>query len=338
MYQTKWILKVLFYVFVLQIFSVSIVNASKKPMCVYVSGEPVGIYIRTRGLLVLGTQPVDADGTSNDPSGNRLLSGDYILKANDRELVSRKSLLDFLKKNKQKDIIFTIIRKGKKQDISVKPVYSEETGSWQIGAWIRSDTQGIGTITCICPDGSFAALGHGINDYDLGVSMEISGGSIYRADITSVVKGARKKPGEIIGRISYKPKNYLGKISYNSETGITGQIKDKKMPDQKESMFPVASASEAKKGKAFLKTSISGSPQYYAIQIEKVSRNKKDPQKTLKIHVTDSRLIRLTGGIIQGLSGSPIIMDGKLVGAVTHVLVNDPSRGYGILAEDMLDK
>lgn len=334
MKKTLWILKLLLYVFALQILSNVPVHASQK---VYVSGEPVGIYIRTNGLLVLGTQEIEDAESERNPSYHKLEAGDYIQKANGKPIRSKKALQEFLEKNRDKEVIFTILRKGEQQDIRITPVYSSSSGSWQIGAWVRSDTQGIGTVTCFRQDGSFAALGHGINDYDLGTSMDIAAGSLYKADISSVMKGKAEQPGEIIGTIDYVPGNYLGSILHNSKQGIVGKLNDISLLCSDKELYPVASLSEVKKGKALLRTSISGKSKDYTIEIEKINQNKKDKQKTLKIHVTDPELLTMTGGIVQGLSGSPILQDGKLIGAVTHVLVSDPARGYGILAEDMLE-
>ena len=150
------------------------------------------------------------------------------------------------------------------------------------------------------------------------------------------MKGRAKNPGEIIGSIDYLPEKYLGTIDHNTDGGIFGTIKNNKSAFQTGDLLPVAPMSEIKKGSASLRTSISGKSKDYTIKIEKISQNKKNKLKSLQIQVTDPELLALTGGIIQGLSGSPIIQDGKFVGAVTHVFVNDPTKGYGVTAETML--
>lgn len=315
----------------------SVTNKEKK--LVYASGEPVGIYIKTKGVLVLGIQePSPEEGKSGAPSAHILKSGDYILKMNGKEITSKKQLLSLIQKNGEKDIIFTILRGEEQQDVRIKPVYYPETDQYRIDAWIRNDTQGIGTLTYLTENGSFAALGHGINDCDLGVRMDIAEGSVYKTDISSIMKGKIKSPGEIIGTIDYVPENYLGSISKNTVCGIFGILEQKEQLCKAQKPLPVAEKEEIKKGKAFLRTSISGESRDYTMEIEKISINKKDPQKAMKIKVTDPELIRLTGGIIQGLSGSPIIQDGKLVGAVTHVFVDSPLLGYGICAETMMEE
>ena len=274
---------------------------------VYASGMPIGIYIKTEGILVLGLQQIDR---KNSPASCKIKAGDYILK---------------------------LKRKNKKIKVKVQPVYSAKNKCYQIGVWIRNDTQGIGTITFIREDGTFAALGHGINDGDIGVRFLIEGGSAYRTNISSILKGKSGMPGEIIGTIDYSPQNYLGEIYANTNGGILGKITENKKEFFTDKKISIAKKSEVKTGKAYLRSSISGKSKDYSIEIEKVFFHEKNSLKTLKIRVTDSELITLTGGIIQGLSGSPILQNGKLVGAVTHVLIDNPQMGYGIFAESMLE-
>ena len=234
-------------------------------------------------------------------------------------------------------MVLTVKRKINKIKVKVQPVYSSKNKCYQIGVWIRNDTQGIGTITFIREDGTFAALGHGINDGDIGVRFLIEGGSAYRTNISSILKGKSGMPGEIIGTIDYSPQNYLGEIYANTNGGILGKITENKKEFFTDKKISIAKKSEVKTGKAYLRSSISGKSKDYSIEIEKVFFHEKNSLKTLKIRVTDSELITLTGGIIQGLSGSPILQNGKLVGAVTHVLIDNPQMGYGIFAESMLE-
>lgn len=314
-------------------------NKVKEKTMVYASGEPVGIYIKTKGILVLGTQEVKTKGNrSLSPAEHKLESGDYILAMNDAEITSKAQLISCLQKNEDKEAIFTISRKGEEQKIKIKPVYSEENNSYQIGAWIRNDTQGIGTVTYIKENGEFAALGHSISDCDLGVQFNIVGGSVYQTNIASIMKGKEKDPGEIIGTIDYIPENYLGDIYVNTSCGIFGILKNQQNTFKNGDLMEVADASEIQTGTAYLRTSLSGQSKDYTIKITKILLNKRDKQKALQIEVTDSALLDLTGGIIQGLSGAPIIKNGKLLGAVTHVFVDDPTKGYGICAETMVEQ
>ena len=313
-------------------------SQKEKNTKVYASGVPIGIYVKTEGILVLGLQQVECqNGKSVCPAACKIKAGDYILTLNGQKITTKQQFIHLLQKNREKEIVLTIKRKKKIIKIKIKPVYSGKNNCYQIGVWIRNDTQGIGTITFIREDGTFAALGHGISDGDIGVQFLIEGGSAYRADIASILKGKAGKPGEVIGTINYVPQNYLGEIYANTTGGIFGKmIKNKKEFCVGEKL-PVAKKSEIQTGRAYLRSSISGKSKEYSIEIEKIFLHEKDSLKTLKIKVTDPELIALTGGIIQGLSGSPILQNGKLVGAVTHVLIDNPKMGYGIFAESMIE-
>ena len=192
---------------------------------VYASGKPIGIYIKTEGILVLGLQQIDG---KNSPASCKIKAGDYILKLNAQNITTKQQFIRLLQKNGEKEVVLTLKRKNKKIKVKVQPVYSAKNKCYQIGVWIRNDTQGIGTITFIREDGTFAALGHGINDGDIGVRFLIEGGSAYRTNISSILKGKSGMPGEIIGTIDYSPQNYLGEIYANTNGGILGKITENK--------------------------------------------------------------------------------------------------------------
>lgn len=311
--------------------------SNEEPQKVYVSGKPVGIYLKTDGILVLNTQEVECgSGETVNPCQNKLKSGDYILKFNETKIKTKAQFVSLIQKNKEKDVILTISRKGEESQVKVKPVYNPETKTYQIGAWLRNNTQGIGTITYITQTGEYGALGHCISDYDLGVSMELKEGYIYKASISSILKGESGSPGEAIGSIDYSPENYIGTITGNTDFGIRGNITNHVKDYETSSLMEIARPSAVKGGKALIRTSISGEVKDYSIKLTKNKIKSRDGQKALVVEITDENLLKLTGGIVQGLSGSPIIQDGKLVGAVTHVLVEDSSKGYGIFAWDMI--
>ncbi|MCI6859298.1 MAG: PDZ domain-containing protein [Eubacterium sp.] len=304
---------------------------------VYASGVPIGIYIKTDGILVLGIQKIKAEnGRTVSPADCKLKAGDYILKLNKNKITSKKQFIRLLQRNGERDIILTIKRNDRISTVKLRPVFSKDNECYQLGIWIRNDTQGIGTVTAIKNDGTFFALGHGISDNNLGIRLKIEGGSIYRTSISSILKGKPGNPGEIIGTIDYFPGNYLGSVSKNTNGGIRGKLSKCQTDFCVGDPLPVASKNEVKKGNAYLRSSISGKSRDYTIEIEKVLSKDKNSLKSLRIKVTDPELLRLTGGIIQGLSGSPIIQNGKLAGAVTHVLVDDPTKGYGIFLENMM--
>ena len=228
---------------------------------VYASGIPIGIYIKTEGILVLGLQQIDG---KNSPASCKIKAGDYILKLNAQNITTKQQFIRLLQKNGEKEVVLTLKRKNKKIKVKVQPVYSAKNKCYQIGVWIRNDTQGIGTITFIREDGTFAALGHGINDGDIGVRFLIEGGSAYRTNISSILKGKSGMPGEIIGTIDYSPQNYLGEIYANTNGGILGKITENKKEFFTGKKISIAKKSEVKTGKAYLRSSISGKSKDYS--------------------------------------------------------------------------
>ncbi len=299
-------------------------------------GQTVGIYINTEGILVIDTGEVtDMNGKKSAPARNKLKSGDYIKALNGEKMVTKKQLVDSITNCQGKDLIFTVNRDGNPIDIKVIPV---ETGAneFKVGIWVRDDLQGLGTITYVDGD-TFGALGHSITDMDTGEKMDVSGGAIYQADIFGVEKGESGKPGEIEGMISYQTENIVGEIDNNEIYGIYGHITE----GYKQSLSgcetcEVAAMEEVQKGKAYIQSYVDGKKTQYEIEIVNIHKNENgDPE--MEILVTDEALISLTGGIVQGMSGSPILQNGKMIGAVTHVFVDDPKRGYGIFIEKMME-
>ena len=311
-------------------------------------GVPVGIYVETNGLLVLGAGEVkDEYGIVTSPAENIVKPGDYIVEVEKQTVTTQKSMIDIISKTDKENISMKI-RRGE-QYINVKiPKVRTKDGEYKLGIWVRSDMQGIGTMTYVDDAGNFAALGHGINDMDTNLLMTIDYGTLYTSNISHIVKGVEGNPGQMVGSINYEKTCRLGKINENNEKGIYGQIEDtalskimsgeiieKKSSNALEYM-EIALKQEIKEGKATIISAVDGDLREYEVEIENVDLND-DGNKGMVLKVTDSRLLELTGGIVKGMSGSPIIQDGKIVGAVTHVLVNDPARGYGIFIEEMLE-
>ncbi|MCI5952872.1 MAG: SpoIVB peptidase [Anaerostipes sp.] len=296
------------------------------------SGQITGIYIETDGLFVIDTAEVETDSGIQSPAKNKLRSGDYIMKINGKALTSKMKFMEEVNRQKGEPVILTIMRKGKLTEIKLRPVLDEEDNQYKIGAYIRNNTQGIGTIT-YTQGNRFAALGHGISDIDLGSLLSIRGGEIYQAEISSVKKGAAGSPGEIVGIIDYNKSNLHGTIEKNTENGIFGTLMEKST----EKSIPIAFKQEVRAGKAWILSDISGERQKYEIEITSVDKGNNEKLKGMQLKVTDPKLKKLTNGIVQGMSGSPIIQDDRLVGAVTHVFVSDPTKGYGIFIEEMLE-
>lgn len=298
-------------------------------------GETVGIYVNTNGILVIDTGEVtDMNGQTHTPARNKLMPGDYILKLNDEWIHSKKELIMDITECNGNNLKFTVERNGQQTDVCVEPVETEPS-VYKVGIWVRDDLQGLGTITYV--DGNdFGALGHSINDADTGEQLAVSAGQLYEADIFGVEKGKAGKPGVIEGVIAYETENIVGNIAGNSLYGIYGQItEDFADTLSMEKTVEIAQKGDIKKGKAYIQSYVSGEKALYEIEITNIHSNHNGDAE-MEIKVTDENLLALTGGIIQGMSGSPILQNGKLVGAVTHVFVEDPTRGYGIFIEEML--
>ncbi len=298
-------------------------------------GKTVGIYVNTKGILVIDTGEVtDLYGNTTEPAKNKLIKGDYIVKLNGEKVKTKKQLIDAITECDGETLTFEVKRNSDNVEVKVEPV---ETGldTYKIGIWVRDDLQGLGTVTYV-KGNEFGALGHSITDSDTGELLKVSGGKIYMADIYGVEKGISGTPGEIEGMITYDTENIVGDITGNKTYGIFGNVSDEfKDSLSTDEVMPLSSFDEVKEGHAQIKTYISGEKKMYDIEIVDIHKNA-NGDKEMEIEVTDDELIKLTGGIVQGMSGSPIIQNGKLIGAVTHVFVNDPTRGYGIFIDKMI--
>ena len=275
-------------------------------------GRTVGVTMDTEGLLVLETgSVVGADNESHEPS---------------------KGLMKTIQQSEGKPICLRLERNGRQKEVKITPVLSNTAQTYQIGAWIRDSIQGIGTVTYYdAENGTFGALGHGVYDVDTDDLMVIHGGSVVDTTLTEIVKGERGAAGELIGQVEMQEE--LAAIEENTETGIYGKAAAGVFAGES---YPVATKAEVKKGAAVLLSDLEGKGvQAYAMEIESLEKNGGRQHKDMNIRIMDERLLALTGGIVQGMSGSPILQDGKLVGAVTHVTLADPTKGYGIFMENM---
>lgn len=306
------------------------------------SGMPIGITLRTNGILVLGTSPITgADGMNYEPALNILKTGDYITKLNGAEVPSKEALIKMIQTTEGKTIEFTVRRKDSELKVSVKPVKTA-SGDYKIGTWIRDNTQGIGTLTFVTSSGEFGALGHGITDVDTGVLMEVGEGAIYNADIISIVKGQSGAPGELTGVIHQSESGMIGTLLNNTNQGIYGTVNKRSdiysnlSKSNLSKPMQLALKHEIEVGDATILCHVEGKVKEYSIRIEEVDINSNNLSKGLVIKITDPDLLAATGGIVQGMSGSPILQNGKLIGAVTHVFVRDPARGYGTFIENMV--
>lgn len=304
-------------------------------------GIPIGIYMNTDGILVIGTGNVRAeDGMSYEPAYNLIQTGDYILAVNGESIENKKELIDKInfygeKFHGKEELVFDIRRNGEIIQLKI-PAVKTSPDEYKIGVWVRDNTQGIGTLTFMDEQGSFGALGHGINDVDTSMLMEMGDGTLYGTKIISVVKGKRGEPGELTGVIDYRNENILGSITKNTAEGIFGRGNlnlNQRVPGEALELYM---KQDIKKGEAQIRCCINGIVKDYEVQILDVNMNGNSVNKGIVLKVTDPELLNLTGGIVQGMSGSPIIQNGHLIGAVTHVFVQDSTKGYGIFIENML--
>lgn len=301
-------------------------------------GMPVGIYLKSRGVMVIGTGKVtDENGSEAEPAYGILQSGDYIEAINGQPLSDKEVLITSLNRMGESEALLRVRRGGRELELSVDTVKTAD-GSRKLGAWVRDDTQGIGTMTYLKPDGGFGALGHGISDSDTGRVVEIENGALYETEILGIEKGSAGNPGVMAGVIYYGPGSRLGSVAQNTDCGIFGTAGQAFCDAVGQQTMEVGHRQDVKRGKAWIRSCVSGEACDYEIEIQRVDYSPAKENKSLVFQVTDERLLRLTGGIVQGMSGSPILQNGKLVGAVTHVFVQDSTRGYGIFVEDMLKK
>lgn len=307
---------------------------------IYPCGFPIGIYLETEGVLVIGTDAITGvDGYNYEPAYDLVREGDYIVELNDIEVSAKAQLSYLVKKYGNKDIILTIRRDDVIQDVTIEPV-KVGNGSYKLGIWVKDDSQGIGTMTYVCNDGSFGALGHGISDTDTKKLLDSNDGLLYGAKIWGITKAKSGVAGSLCGSINYEEDNIIGDIEKNSSLGIYGVIHSKNMVDSlideyNLKPYEICSKYDVKIGKATILACISGDVKEYDIEITELKVNSSG-NKGIVIKVTDNELLDETGGIVQGMSGSPIIQNGKLIGAVTHVFLRDSSLGYGIFIEEML--
>ena len=308
---------------------------------ILVSGSSVGIYMETSGVLVIDTGEIlSSNGQIQDPAKNLLKPGDYIVALNQQKISCKQDLIDDLKDLDGSAVTVSIRRENSLVPVSLTPV-QDSSGKYKLGIWVRDDTQGIGTLTFVTEDGKFGALGHGISDVDTGNLLSIKGGKLYCAQILGVQKGAKGTPGELSGLIRYRNDNVIGTINSNSENGIYGNFTGNFGSDSQQSIalrkMKIGYKQELQVGPASILCNVGDGVKEYDAKITRIDMNHEDSNKSFVIQVTDPELIDTTGGIVQGMSGSPVLQNGKVVGAITHVFVQDAASGYGIFIENMLD-
>lgn len=296
-------------------------------------GKAIGMKLYTDGVLVVGMSEIEGK-KPYESSG--IKEGDRIVEINHEKIENTEDLMSTVNKSNGNEIEVTYMREEDTMTTSIKPIKSQDN-QYKLGLWVRDAAAGVGTMTFYEPSsGMFAALGHGITDIDTCELIDIANGELVTTNILSIVKGEKGNPGEIRGTIENGVN--IGNIYKNTEFGVYGNITDKtKLNIKQDNEMEVALRSEVHTGKAEILCELDdGKIEKYEIEIQKLFTNNNEDNKSMVIKITDERLIEKTGGIIQGMSGAPIIQNGKFCGAITHVLVNDPTTGYGVFADIMI--
>ena len=300
---------------------------------VQVCGTPFGVKLFSDGALVVAfSDRYTALGSENPAKAAGLRLGDLIVSAGGREVRSNDDLTTAIQAANGRPLPVVYRRGGAQYTAELVPV-KDEQGDYKAGVWVRDSGAGIGTMSFIDPPhGTFAGLGHSISDADTGADLTLLSGEIVPVTITGCIRGAAGSPGELRGEFSAAP---AGTVLANDTAGVYGQYSG----GQTGHSMPVANLQEVIPGDAELWTTVQGTTaQPYKVKIERVTMTGNDPNRNLLIRVTDARLLEATGGIVQGMSGSPIVQNGQLAAVLTHVLVNDPTSGYAIFAATMLEK
>ncbi len=299
------------------------------------AGFPVGIYLQSDGLFVIGTSKLtDCQGTTSEPAKDIVKTGDYIIKMNGKKISNKESFMRMLNENGMQDVKLTIRREEEELDVKIHPV-NTAPGEYKLGLWVRDDMQGIGTLTYIDKNNRFGALGHGISDSDTGMLMESDSGNLYETNIYTIIRGSSGSPGSLSGTICYGRDHQYGEINTNTAQGIFGVANEKLKEQVKEEWVLAGYKQDVHKGQASIRCNVDGITKDYEVEILEVNTSSYNNHKGIVLQVTDEELLQKTGGIVQGMSGSPIIQDGKLIGAVTHVFIQDSTKGYGIFLEEM---
>lgn len=301
-------------------------------------GNIAGVKLYTNGVLVVGMSEIEGEDQKiyKPYEGTNIEEGDTIVSVNKTIINSTDDLIEQVNNSKGQDIILQYIHDEQTLECSIKPIKTGES-EYKLGLWVRDSAAGVGTVTFYNPDTKgFAALGHGLLDIDTEQLINISSGEFVTANILDIDKGEKGEPGKIQGTL--EKQKQIGNITQNTRFGIYGIVNDiSTLMINKSNEMEVALRDEIKPGKAEILCSLeNGKIEKYEIEIQKIFKDNNYDNKSMKVRVTDKRLIEKTGGIIQGMSGSPIIQNGKFIGALTHVLVNEPLEGYAVFGDIMV--
>lgn len=304
-------------------------------------GNPFGIKLLMDGVMVTEMGEVETEnGEKICPAQNAGIQvGDIIKSADGKNITSNDEIQEIIGNSNGRKIKIIVSRDGKDFPVFLKPEYSQSSGNWRGGMWVRDSIAGIGTMTFFNKTtGEFAGLGHPVCDSDTGELVPIYSGEAVAVEITDAKKGSKGIPGELHGQFMYG--GNFGILNRNNSCGVYGLLSEQAVKSLCETSveYKMGYRQDVRTGSAEIMTTISGdTPQKYSIEIEKIDYNSSESTKNMIIRITDKELLESTGGIVQGMSGSPVIQDGKIIGAVTHVFVSDPTKGYAIFAENMAE-
>ena len=304
-------------------------------------GSCVGISIRNKGLLVIATgDVVDENGNKHSPANEcGIKQGDIIEKINGNEITSSADIARVCKEAGGNAVKLTVFRKGNYIDLTCVPYKDWRDGNYKLGTWVRDTTSGVGTLSFYSKEyNAYGALGHAITDADTQVDIRVADGDLYSAEVVGIIKGEKGKPGEIRGSFG-KEETIIGDIDSNNEFGVFGNMINGYYNTSTDNNIEIAYPEEIRTGDAKIVTTIDDIvTEEYNCNVIKLYPQSVPSIKSMVIEITDEKLLNSTGGIIQGMSGSPVIQNGKLVGVVTHVFINDPTKGYCVYASWMMEK
>lgn len=316
------------------------VNTNKEK--IYAGGNSIGITLNTKGVILMGSNSIiTKNGLVDTLKGGDLQVGDTILKLNDEIIYNIDNITDIINReeNLGERVKVTYVRKNKEYETYLLPALDIESGEYKLGIWVKNDASGVGTLTYVKENGDFGALGHSINVGGTKQAYEITTGKVYNCSIIGVNKGRKGNAGELKG-LFLQGKNVQGEISKNISTGVYGNLdlNSKLYEEVKSREYEIGGRLTARPGKAKILSCINGTEvKEYDIEIIKTNYQNSSKEKSMVIKVTDKELLEKTGGIVQGMSGSPIIQKGKIIGAVTHVFINDSTKGFGLYLDWMIN-
>ena len=305
----------------------------------FAGGETLGFSLQSKGVILVGGNYILSENGIEKPFENSgLRSGDILTHINNQEINNVQDITNILESYNGGDINITINRNGNKINTTIKPSLDKLTNTYKLGLWIKEDAVGIGTLTFVnATTKRFGSLGHSINDNETNECIEVSGGNIYKSKILGIKKGEYGKAGELIG--TFNRQHITGVVDKNCEYGVYGFVNDIETYSTNKTSIDIGGRLSATPGKAKIYSCLDGETiEEFDIEIIKTNFQSSCNEKSMVIRIIDEDLIKKTGGIVQGMSGSPIIQNGKLIGAVTHVFVNDPTKGFGIYIDWMLEQ